>query len=70
MQWLEVTPIPEQCKTCREKECYNCDVAGKRWVLSRQDQLRTSRTLKQKAICRLQREVEEIDKELRKLASE
>lgn len=64
MQWLEADPIPEECKTCREGDCYNCDTAGKRWVLSEEDQLRLKRMGLVRAIQRLQRQVEQIDKEL------
>ena len=68
MKWLEVNPIPGECKECHEGDCYNCDIAGKRWVLSQEDKLRTDRILKIKAIQRLQRQVEQIDQQLRELA--
>lgn len=67
MKWTEVDPMPEECKVCREEDCYNCDVAGKRWELSREDKLRTDRTLKIQAIRRLQQQVAEIDRQLREL---
>ena len=69
MQWLKADSVPEECKGCRE-ECYNCDVAGKRWSRSRADELRTNRILKVKAIQRLQREIEKIDKELLDMANQ
>ena len=65
MKWLEIDPLPEACQVCRENECYNCDTAGKRWVLSKEDDLQTRRALKLRAIERLQKEIAEIDKELR-----
>lgn len=67
MKWLEADPIPAECSDCREQDCYNCDIAGKRWVLSEEDQLRTDRALKMQAIGRLQRQVEEIDQKLQSL---
>lgn len=67
MEWIEKRPIPEECKNCGQKDCYNCDTAGKRWVLSREDELRTSRLLALSAIARLQRRIAAIDAELEKL---
>lgn len=64
MQWLEVYPIPEKCRNCAEEDCYNCDTAGLRWRLSKDDELRTSRILKVQAIERLQKQVAAIDMEL------
>ncbi|MBQ8881665.1 MAG: hypothetical protein IJ030_05805 [Oscillospiraceae bacterium] len=61
MKWLETHPQPKECENCQQAECYNCDTAGKRWVLSKADELRTTRRLKIMAIARLQRQVEEID---------
>ena len=65
MEWLEADPIPEECVNCREGDCYNCDTAGKRWSLSEEDTLRISRALKLQAIARLQKQVTEIDRQLR-----
>ena len=67
MEWREVNPIPEECKNCTEEDCYNCDTAGKRWVLSREDELRTNRKLMEQAIRRFQRKIGEIDAELERL---
>ena len=67
VKWLECDPLPEACRYCLEEECYNCDIAGKRWVLSREDTLQAQRMLKLQAIQRLQREVAEIDAKLREL---
>ena len=64
MEWLEAVPMPEECVNCNEEDCYNCDTAGKRWVLSEEDTLRISRALKLQAIARLQRQVAEIDQQL------
>ena len=67
MKWLECDPLPAKCQSCREEECYNCDIAGERWTLSQEDDLRTRRALKLRAIERLKREVAEIDAKLRAL---
>ena len=65
MEWLEVNPLPMECQNCQEADCYNCDVAGKRWYLSKEDALQLRRKGLMKAIDRLQRQIEDIDKELR-----
>ncbi len=67
MEWIEVTPLPQECKNCAEEDCYNCDTSGKRWVLSREDELRTNRMLMLRAIERMQRKIAIIDTELEKL---
>ena len=64
MEWIETVPIPEVCKNCREEDCYQCDVAGERWVRSREDELRSSRKLMVRAVERLQRKIQAIDREL------
>lgn len=38
MEYIEVSPLPPECIQCDEDECYNCDNAGKRWVLSEEDE--------------------------------
>lgn len=67
MKWLETDPIPEECYNCTEEDCYNCDTAGKRWTLSREDELRTKRMLLVRAMERLQRKISAIDAELNSL---
>ena len=54
-----------ECVDCQEEECYNCDHAGERWQLSREDELLLRRKRLVKGIERLQRQIEEIDRELR-----
>lgn len=56
MEWIEANPLPEECRNCREEDCYNCDTAGKRWYLSPEEELRLRRKSLKKAIERLQRE--------------
>ncbi|MBO5892391.1 MAG: hypothetical protein J6Q30_06730 [Oscillospiraceae bacterium] len=67
MEWLEANSIPEECNICTNEDCYNCDTAGKRWTLSREDELCLNRILAVRAIARLQRKVAEIDAELEKM---
>ena len=67
MEWIEVTPLPDVCKCCSEEDCYNCDYAGLRWQLSRKDDLECQRKMKIKAIERLQKQIAEIDAELKQL---
>lgn len=64
MEWIEVGPMPTVCQDCQEEDCYNCDAAGKRWQLSRNDELKLRRKQLVKAINRLQCEIDAIDKEL------
>lgn len=64
MEWIEANPLPKACQNCREEECYNCDHAGKRWYLSQQDKLRLRRKGLQKSIARLQKQIDEIDRQL------
>ena len=64
MKWLEADRLPDVCTVCKEEDCYNCDYAGERWYLSREDELINRRKLLIRAIERLQRRVEEIDEEL------
>jgi len=70
MEWIEVNPLPDDCIGCTEKDCYNCDFAGKRWVLSREDELRTTRMMLVKSIERTQRKIDAIDAELEELRKE
>lgn len=65
MEWLEVNPLPLECRSCQEEDCYNCDHGGNRWYLSKEDALRVRRKGLIKAIERLQRQVEDIDRQMR-----
>ena len=64
MKWIETKSLPCECIGCQEKDCYNCDIAGERWILSRGDELRVRRKGLLKAMERMQRELAEIDREL------
>ena len=68
MERIEVPPLPEACLNCKEEECYNCDVAGQRWILSPESKLLLRRAAVCRAIDRLSRELEEIDQALEELA--
>lgn len=61
MEWVEADPIPKACMNCQEEDCYNCDAAGERWQLSRNDELKLRRKQLVKAIERLQHEIDAID---------
>ncbi|MBQ8768684.1 MAG: hypothetical protein IJZ15_03425 [Oscillospiraceae bacterium] len=67
MKWLEKSPIPKVCENCAEEDCYNCDVAGERWVLSKEEELHANRKLMVRAIERLERKIAEIDAQLESL---
>ncbi len=67
MEWLEANPLPVTCVACREEDCYNCENAGKRWSLSREDELKTRRKMLVRAIERLQKQVIAVDEELKKV---
>lgn len=62
MKWIEANPLPAECQNCREEECYNCDTAGKRWYLSAEDEWRLRREGLIKAMERLQRIKQDMDK--------
>lgn len=64
MNWIEAETIPAACRDCTEEDCYNCDTAGERWYLSREDGLRVRRKQMVRAIERLQRKIYSIDIEL------
>ncbi len=70
MEWLEANPLPVVCKNCEEEDCYNCDHAGERWYLTKADELRLRRKGLEKAIMRMQRQIEEIDRELAHMDNE
>ena len=63
MIWQEQDQIPKECRHCKE-DCYNCDIAGKRWKLSQEDEMRIKRKMLIKAVERLQRQIQEIDQAL------
>ena len=64
MEWIEADPLPPAYQDCQEEDCYECDTAGKRWYLSKADELRIRRKGLIKAIERLERQIHEIDAEL------
>ena len=61
MDFIEATPLPTECRCCQKTDCYNCDHASKRWTLSKKQELLLLRKLKEKAILRFKRKIEEID---------
>ena len=63
MKWLETDSIPVQYLGC-EEDCYNCDYAGERWVLSWEDELRLKRKGLEKARERIEKQIAEIEKQL------
>ena len=67
MDWIEVHPLPEACLDCKEEDCYNCDTAGQRWVLSAESELLLKRTAVRNSIDRLSRELAEIEQALEKI---
>lgn len=64
MAWIEANPIPADCNACTRQSCYNCDNAGKRWVLSDKEDLLLRRRMLLKAMQRTQKQIEDIDKKL------
>lgn len=61
---LQKNPLPPECQSCPEPDCWECDLAGARWELSERDRLLSSRKLKEMAIARFQRQISEIDRQL------
>ena len=70
LTYIENKELPEACFNCQEEDCYNCDIAGERWILPEIEELRITRKLKEKAIARLQREISIIDKRIAELSAE
>ena len=66
MRWVQKNPIPEICENCVQEDCYNCDMAGERWMLSGEDALRTRRKMMVRAIVRVERKIAEIDAQLKR----
>ena len=64
MEYIEANPLPIECQECQDEDCGECDVAGKRWYLSRADELRLKRKGLLKAIERMERQIKKIDEEL------
>ena len=64
MEYLEANPLPVECQNCEDEDCGECDFAGKRWYLSRSDELKLKRKGLRKAIERLERQIQAIDAEL------
>lgn len=64
MDWQVTEVLPEVCRACQEEDCYNCDYAGERWRLSKENELRLRRKGLMRAIARMQRQVQEIDRQL------
>ncbi|MBR1496559.1 MAG: hypothetical protein IJ617_02925 [Oscillospiraceae bacterium] len=75
MDYIDFEPLPQVCQECIDRReclskgepewcCDECDYALLRWPATRVQELRALRTLKEKAIDRLQRQIKEIDKEL------
>ncbi len=70
MEWIEANTLPPECINCNELDCYNCDTAGKRWCLSKADNLRLRYKSISNSIKRLERQLESIKAELAKLEVE
>lgn len=70
MRLIERSPIPKECEACHEQGCYHCDTAGERWYLPREDELRIIRKGLLKAVERMERKIEEIDRELDVIAKQ
>ncbi len=67
MEWIEVNPLPEECQNCEAEECEACEFAGKRWRLPLKDELRLKQLSLSRAIARLQKQLEEVQEQLRRL---
>ena len=64
MDYVQVDPIPEVCQNCAEQECGECDHAGERWHLPERDALLIRRKGLERAVCRFQRQIDQIDRRL------
>lgn len=68
--YIEKYPPPQECIECKEQDCHECDTAGKRWRQTRKAELQGLRNLKLNAIARLERQIAEIERELRGIADD
>ena len=69
MEWIEAETLPAECLGCLEEECYNCDVAGARWVLSAESEQRLKDKIMEKAIDRTISQLYRAYNELDRLAA-
>ena len=58
MNFIEANPLPKACQCCVEQYCDECEHMGERWPLSPGDVRRLERKARERAIARLQRELE------------
>lgn len=70
MRFFEVNPLPEECLACKEQICDECDYAGFRRALPREEELRIKRIGIKKAIARMEKQLEILDLELSLLHSQ
>ena len=68
MEWIEAEALPAACLGCLEEECYNCDAAGERWVLSEESERRLKQKLLHSAIDRTITQLHRAYTELDRLA--
>ena len=69
MEWIEAETRPAECLGCAEEECYNCDVAGARWVLSEEAEKRFKQKMVDAAIDRTISQLHRAYNELDRLAA-
>ncbi len=62
--YVEAFPLPVCCEKCNDYDCYECEHASERWLISTRRELELKKKLKEKAIARFQREIAEIDRQL------
>ena len=61
MELIEADPLPEACRQCGEQYCDECEYAGERWTLPQEEWKRLALKAGEKAIVRLQREMEQLN---------
>ncbi|MBQ2932858.1 MAG: hypothetical protein IJE62_08510 [Clostridia bacterium] len=64
MKLLEADPLPIVCQGCTEIDCSSCEYGAMRWYFSPKDELQIRRKGLIKAMERLQRQIDDIDKQL------
>ena len=78
MEYIDPGALPQVCQECIDRGeclarnepewcCDECEHAFLRWPISRAQELREQKALKEKAIARFLRQIEEIDRELRRI---
>ena len=60
MKFIEANPLPRVCQQCVEQYCDECGHMGERWILTPEDERRLAHKAKERAVARIQWELERL----------